>query len=220
MPTAGPPNPLRRLPPQPSLEQLRKQAKDLLDGYRASNPTAVAEVHRFERHPDPAAFALHDAQRVLARAYGYVSWARLKACVDGANVARLAEAVQRGDETQARALLRSRPELARMDMAGDNEHQALHYAVLRRDGAMVRLLTAAGADARKGIFPHRDATTAFALARDRGYGDIVAAIEEEERHRREAIELPQRHGFAGTGPNRLRHTQPRQCRSDPAHGGR
>jgi ankyrin repeat protein len=172
------------------LDQLRKQAKDLLDEYRAGDPAAAAEVQRFERHPDPAAFALHDAQRVLARAYGYESWAKLKAFVDGANVARLAEAVQAGDGVQARKLLRTRPELARMDMAGDNEHQALHYAVLRRDAAMVRLLMAAGASARKGIFPHRDATTAFALARDRGYADIVAAIEEEEQHRRAAMSCP------------------------------
>ena len=174
MPTAGNPHTPRRLPPQPSWEQLRKQAKDLLEELRAGDPSA----------------ALHDAQRVLARAYGYQSWAKLKAFVDGANVARLAEAVQAGDIAQARALLRSRPELVAMDMAGDNEHQALHYAVLRRDPAMVRLLMAAGADARKGIFPHRDATTAFALARDRGYADIVAAIEEGEQHRREAMSCP------------------------------
>lgn len=190
MPAAGNPHPLRRLPPQPNLEQLRKQAKDLLVQYRAGDPSAAAEVERWERHPDPLKFALHDAQRVLARAYGFESWARLKAYVDGANVARLAEAVTAGDLAQARALLHARPELAAMDMAGDDEHQALHYAVLRRDAAMVRLLMAAGADSRKGIFPHRDATTAFALARDRGYADIVAAIEEEEQHRREAMSCP------------------------------
>ena len=184
------PHPARRLPRQPNLEQLRKQARDLLHEYRAGEPAAVEEVRQFERHPDPAAFALHDAQRVLARAYGYQSWARLKAFVDGANVARLADAVQAGDVDQARALLRARPELASMDMAGDNEHQALHYAVLRRDRAMVCLLMAAGADARKGIFPHRDATTALALARERGYEDIVSAIEEEEQHRRETMSCP------------------------------
>jgi ankyrin repeat protein len=183
-------HPQRRLPPHPNLEQLRKQAKDLLEAYRAGEPAAAAEVHRFERHPNAAAFALHDAQRVLARAYGYQSWSKLKAFVDGANIARLAEAVRTGDLDRARALLRARPELATMDMSGDNEHQALHYAVVRRDAAMVRLLMAAGANARKGIFPHRDATTAFTLARDRGYGEIAAAIEEEEQHRREAMSCP------------------------------
>jgi ankyrin repeat protein len=182
--------PTRRLPKQPSLEQLRKQAKDLLEQYRAGDSAAVAEIQQFERCPDPAAFALNDAQRVLARAYGYESWSKLKAFVDGANVARLAEAVQAGDAAQVRVLLSARPELVAMDMAGNDEHRALHYAVLRRDVAMVRLLMEAGADAHKGIFPHRDATSALAIAREREYSDIVTVIEEEERLRRAEMSCP------------------------------
>ena len=104
MPHPHPPA-ARRLPPQPSLEQLRKQAKDLLAEYVAGDPAAIAEVHRFERHPHPAAFALHDAQRVLARAYGYESWAKLKAFVNGASVARLAEAVQAGDVADGKRVI-------------------------------------------------------------------------------------------------------------------
>jgi hypothetical protein len=57
--------PTRRLPEQPNLEQLRNQAKELLEQYRAGNPAAVAEVRRFERNPGASLFALHDAQRVL-----------------------------------------------------------------------------------------------------------------------------------------------------------
>ena len=60
----------RRLPQQPNLEQLKKQAKELLEGFRSNDSTAVAEVRQFERNPDPCHFALNDAQRVLARAYG------------------------------------------------------------------------------------------------------------------------------------------------------
>jgi hypothetical protein len=56
--------------------------------------------------------------------------------------------------------------------------------------AMVRLLMEAGADARKGIFPHRDATSALALAADREYDEIVAIIEQEERLRREEMSCP------------------------------
>ncbi len=182
--------PSRKLPAQPSLEQLRKQAKDLLDQYRAGVPEAVAEVRQFERKPELPHFALHDAQRVLARAYGYESWPKLKAFIDGVNVEALAEAVKAGDMAQARTLLHARPELAAMDMSGSDEHRGLHYAVLRRDAAMVRLLMEAGADARKGIFPHRDATSALVLARDREYTDIVAVIEEEERLRREEMSCP------------------------------
>ena len=64
------PAPTRRLPQHPNLEQLRKQAKELLENYRSGDAAAIAEVQRFERGPDVSAFALNDAQRVLARAYG------------------------------------------------------------------------------------------------------------------------------------------------------
>jgi ankyrin repeat protein len=178
---------LRRLPEQPNLEQLRKQAKELLQEFRAGVPSAMAEVNQFERNADSNRFALSDAQRVIARAYGFASWPKLKAFVDGANIARFAEAVQAGDLAQVRTLLASRPELVAIDRAENDEHRGLHYAVLRRDAAMVRLLMEAGADARKGIWPHRDATSALTLAQERHYDEIVAVIEEEERHRREEM---------------------------------
>jgi ankyrin repeat protein len=107
-----------------------------------------------------------------------------------ASIATFAEAVQSGDLAQVRVLLRARPELVNMDMNGGDEHRALHYAVLRRDTAMVKLLMEAGADARKGIYPHRDATSAAAIARDREYNDILSVIEEEERLRREEMSCP------------------------------
>jgi hypothetical protein len=68
---------MRALPARANLEQLKKQAKDLLAAHRAGDPEAVAEVTRHERSPDGKGFALHDAQRVLARAYGFESWAKL-----------------------------------------------------------------------------------------------------------------------------------------------
>ena len=182
--------PHRRLPQQPNLEQLKKQAKELLEGFRASEPTAVAEVRQFERSPNALHFALNDAQRVLARAYGFQSWPKLKAFVDGATIARFTDAVKAGDMAQVRSMLSLRPELVNMDRAGNDEHRALHEAVLRRDAVIVKLLMEAGADARKGIWPNRDATSALTLARDREYSEIVAIIEEEERLRREEMSCP------------------------------
>ena len=55
---------------------------------------------------------------------------------------------------------------------------------------MVKLLMEAGADARKGIWPNRDATSALTLARDREYNDIVAILEEEERLRPDEMSCP------------------------------
>ena len=53
--------PLRRLPERPSLEQLRKQAKEHLDTLRAADPSAT----------------LSAAQHALAREYGFDSWPAL-----------------------------------------------------------------------------------------------------------------------------------------------
>ncbi|MGO9913291.1 MAG: ankyrin repeat domain-containing protein [Isosphaeraceae bacterium] len=71
----------REWPHWPNFNQFKRQAKELLKSYRAGDASAVAEVERHEQAPDPAAFALHDAQRVLARSYGFRSWQKLKSYV-------------------------------------------------------------------------------------------------------------------------------------------
>src|SRR5215472_15447055 len=101
-------------------------------------------------------------------------------------VDQLAEATRANDADRVRQILGAQPDLVRADMAYENEHQALHYAVYARLPEMVRLLMQRGADARKGVWPHRAATTVLVIARDRGYTEIVAIIEGEknsaERH--------------------------------------
>jgi ankyrin repeat protein len=180
-------SPARKLREHPDLDQLKRQAKELLQSYLEGNAEARREVESFYRGADPAAFALHDAQLVLARSYGFESWPKLKAYVDGMTVQRLAELVRAGDLSQVHSMLRVRPELANMAMSYGDEHRPLHFAVMQRLPAMARLLMQYGADARCGIHPHRDATTALRLATERGYDEIVAVIEEEEQRRREAM---------------------------------
>ena len=173
----------RSLPDRPDLHQLKRQAKELLAAFRAGSADAVGEVTAHYRGADAATFALHDAQLVLARAYGFESWPKLKAFVDGATVSRLIEAVRAGDTARVEAMLQARPEIINMDAAADDEHRALHHAVLARDTAMVRLLMAHGADAHIGIYPHRVPTTPLAIATERGYDDIAAIIREAEAAR-------------------------------------
>ena len=91
------PVPTRTLADRPHLDQLRRQARELLDAFREGSAGAAEEVLAHYRHADPASFALHDAQLVLARAYGFDSWPKLKAFVDGVTVRRLVEAVRDGD---------------------------------------------------------------------------------------------------------------------------
>jgi ankyrin repeat protein len=176
--------PTRTVPDKPSLAQLRKQAKELLKSYRAGKEAAVAEVERFERNPHPATFALADAQRVLARAYGFPSWPALKNHVEGVNFEALLAAVEAGDVSAVRRIAKARPDLINHHAAFGGS--ALHRAVSRRNEELTRILMQLGADARTGIWPHRDATSAYAIAVDREYSEIVATIEREEdtRHAR------------------------------------
>src|SRR5262245_40986261 len=67
----------RTLPPTPSLEQLKRQAKDLLKSARALDLQALLRIEQYL--PDRAAVAtLADAQLVIAREYGFASWPKLK----------------------------------------------------------------------------------------------------------------------------------------------
>ncbi len=174
---------IRRMRQHPDLEQLKRQSKELLAAFRAADAAAVNEATAFYDDPQPATFALHDAQLVIARSYGFDSWPKLKAYVDGVTIRRLVEAVSNGDIERVRAMLKARPELANMAVSYSDEHRAIHYAAMHRQPEITRLLMRKGANARAGIHPHRDATSAWRLARERGYDDIVAIIEEEENRK-------------------------------------
>lgn len=187
--TPSDPAPWRALPDRPHLDQLKKQAKDLLRDYLAGDVNAVAEVNRAERSPSPG-FSLADAQRVLARAYGFDSWTKLKNRVEGVSVAEFHAAAARGDVAKLRELIRKDADLVNKDAADTDERIALHHAVMHRQPEAVRVLMAAGSNARKGVYPNRDATTALVIATDRGYDEIVQIIEEAEQHRREDASCP------------------------------
>ena len=77
--------PASRLPARPSLEQLRKQAKQLLRDYRAGDAGASTGVRAvLPRVGDGGSeLALADAQFVLAREYGFPSWAALVHHIEG-----------------------------------------------------------------------------------------------------------------------------------------
>ncbi len=181
----------RRMHEHPDLDQLKRQAKELLRAFLADEPEATAEVHAHYTNADRATFALHDAQLVLARSHGFESWPRLKVYVDGVTVLHLADAVSAGDLGQVVTMLRSRPEIANMAMSYADERRPIHFAVMNRSPEMVRLLMQHGANARAGVHPHRNATTAWMLAKDRGYDDIVGIIENEERRQSPPFGAPQ-----------------------------
>jgi ankyrin repeat protein len=169
----------------PDIDQLRRQARELLEAYRTQSPDSVLEVDAYHRTATPDTFALHDAQFVLARSYGFESWPKLKAAVEGVTTTRLHEAVKKGDLGAVRALLARRPEIVDLLREGPSgfEIRAIHIAVMARDVEMTRLLLEAGADTRDGIWPNRDATSPRTIAEERAYDEIVAlmTVQEEKR---------------------------------------
>ncbi len=75
----------QKLPERANLEQLKKQAKDLLHAAQ-SGDTAAMERFRalpaFASGVEAAALALHDAQSAIAREYGFSSWKELREQVE------------------------------------------------------------------------------------------------------------------------------------------
>ncbi|GLQ55902.1 hypothetical protein [Devosia nitrariae] len=81
---------MKSLPSRPDIDHLKRQAKELLAGYRRNAPDAVQRC----RDGLPAAagrdhdailalgLRLHDAQSCIAREYGFASWADLKTFVE------------------------------------------------------------------------------------------------------------------------------------------
>jgi ankyrin repeat protein len=101
------------LPARPSLDRLRREARDLLRAAQSGDPAAVGRIRAVSD-----AMTLASAQLALAREYGYVSWARLKTEVSArtTDLARLAEefcvASIRDGTGRAVRMLAATPQLA------------------------------------------------------------------------------------------------------------
>lgn len=132
------------LPPRPSLEWLRKTAKDRLAELRGTRPDAK----------------LADAQLAVAREHGFASWRKLKAHVErlvaapatpaseGA-AASFLEAVAAGRIDEVRAALDARPEL--VNSPGPHPYwggrpQPLHVAIENGRRDVFEVLLERGAD--------------------------------------------------------------------------
>jgi hypothetical protein len=130
--------PVQPLPPNPSLDHLKYQAKDLLRGHAAHDlevAQRIREFHpRFKTDGDAqifaARFSLADAQLTIARERGFESWTRLKAHVEKPTPSselnllhheriedpvfrRAVDLLDAGDEAGLRAHLKQHPKLAR-----------------------------------------------------------------------------------------------------------
>jgi ankyrin repeat protein len=142
----------RPLPSPPDLDQQRRQAKELLRAFGADDAGAVARVRAVL--PDKPVIVLADAQHVLAREYGFRTWAELKRHIEdraGARVRPLdamRRAFDRGDARVARELLGRHAELRGLidePLFPFDAPAVVHFAA-RGDAAMVDVLLGYGAD--------------------------------------------------------------------------
>jgi len=137
--------PERHFPVRPNLEQLRRQAKDLLDGVRKGDASAVAELEEFStKKIEPGDAKLADAQLALARSYRIASWPRLvQAC-------QMTDAIWRDDVGTVRKLVQKHPRLVH-EMALGREKASwgppMSYAAnLGRDKIIAALYEAGATD--------------------------------------------------------------------------
>jgi ankyrin repeat protein len=134
--------PVRHLPVRPDLDQLRRQAKELLAGIRAGAPEPLADLAAFHPGPIvPETAKLADAQLVLARSYQVPSWNRLvQAC-------ELVDAIWRDDVDGVRALVSSNPKLLHESalVRESNWGPPLSYAANLGRNRIIRLLYDLGA---------------------------------------------------------------------------
>jgi ankyrin repeat protein len=136
----------RQLPERPNLEQLKRQAKDLLHDARAKQSAAIERFRILPSFADKTdadlavATALHDAQSVIAREHGFESWSALRERVEeltlefGGALDRFLEAATDGRPGRAERLLAQHPGIARA---------SFHAALLLGDAAFVEQQLAA-----------------------------------------------------------------------------
>lgn len=157
--------PTRTLPPQPSLEHLRRQARDLQRDHRAAVPQALerirAHVPGLAGAPDPEVaagrFPRTAAQLVIAREYGFANWPRLVAAVEAAAEAipsshdsPVKAAIDAGDDN-ALARLLEQPELRDASFEWTDRKgrprsiTPIRYAHARGQQACINALVAVGA---------------------------------------------------------------------------
>jgi ankyrin repeat protein len=135
-------NPDRFLPVRPDLEQLKRQAKDLLKSVRSRDADALEEFNQF--HPDPPSpegAKLSDAQLALARAYGAPSWMRLVQSCD------LIDAIWRDDVAAVERLVTQNQRLIHENagIRNNNWGPPLTYAANLGRDEIIRMLHRRGA---------------------------------------------------------------------------
>jgi ankyrin repeat protein len=144
----------QELPERANLEQLKKQAKSLLHAAQAKEPAAL---QRFQALPaltrrsfvelGALSLALHDAQSVIAREYGFKSWNELREHVQdrslsfAAAVDEFVRCATGGAPARALRLLGRYPAIARANMYAElvlGDSEAVEARLLKHPEAAIQ----------------------------------------------------------------------------------
>jgi ankyrin repeat protein len=140
----------RALPSRASLEQQKTQAKELLESFAAGDAESRARIRA--ALPDKQRITLADAQFVLAREYGFATWAALKQHIGAhADAGRsplelMHDALGRRDANAVRRLLENHAELRERINAPVFAFDSPAIVAFANDLAMVEVLLEFGAN--------------------------------------------------------------------------
>lgn len=144
----------RSLPERPHLDVPKREARALLKAWRERTPEALERIVR--RHPrfrggnpegvSTAPFLLNDAQLVIAREYGFSTWAELKDRIDSNTVAGLLqEAIHQDDRDTVVRLLQAHPNLLHIPLWSGNWGPPMSHAANLGRLEIVKAVAALGA---------------------------------------------------------------------------
>ena len=94
-------------------------------------------------------------------------------------IADLCDAATDGDAARIVNILDAQPDLINVHLAENDEHRAIHFAIIGEHEGAVRVLVERGTSIDQGIYPHRDATGPMTMAEERGLDRIVSIIRDE-----------------------------------------
>lgn len=127
----------RQLPERPHLDVPKREARELLADWRAGKPEALERARHAhpgfnattETAPPIATFKVSDAQRVIAREYGFASWTVLKQRIAARAVAgALQAAIENGDRDTVVTILRTNPEMLHVPLWSGNWGPPMSHA--------------------------------------------------------------------------------------------
>ena len=144
-------SPFRRsLPAHPDLGQQKNQAKELLESFTAGDVESRARIRAVL--PDKKRIALADAQFVIAREYGFATWAALKEHIGGrvettrSPMERVHDAFRRHDANALRRLFEHHAELRAQINTPAFPFNSPAIVAYANDAAIVDVLLEFGAD--------------------------------------------------------------------------